>query len=43
MKKLLSILGACVLICTLLSACGQKGALYLPPPDQGTSSPSGTP
>jgi predicted small lipoprotein YifL len=48
MKKQLRILGsiakpltACVLLGTLLlSACGQKGPLYLPSPDQGASSAS---
>ncbi|MGH6647991.1 LPS translocon maturation chaperone LptM [Aquabacterium sp.] len=48
MKKQLRILGsiakpltACMLIGTLLlSACGQKGPLYLPSPDQGASSAS---
>jgi predicted small lipoprotein YifL len=34
-------LAACMLLGTLLlSACGQKGPLYLPSPDQGASSAS---
>jgi predicted small lipoprotein YifL len=34
-------LGTCLLLTSfLLSACGQKGALYLPAPTQGASSAS---
>ncbi|RTL33965.1 MAG: hypothetical protein EKK47_00780 [Burkholderiales bacterium] len=31
---------ACLSACALLSACGQKGPLYLPGPAQSASDPS---
>ncbi|MDZ5432890.1 lipoprotein [Pseudomonas fluorescens] len=34
MKRLISSLAALVAVACLVSACGQKGPLYLPDPDQ---------